>query len=297
VINSPARKRNKAGQISEADLLKLPAAAQRQIRAQLGTLDQAEAKASSPKQIRAVERRRRSLLARIGTRLRLIAQTKRFKIAARDLGRCKTKTLRVRARHETDAIAKAQTKLGRGFDQFRVRNCGPGLYEVKAAKRNPSRAKTAKKPRKDLASSKVRKIREKFSGQKSRKVTALRAPDGTPSELAKLGRVVSITTTRGKMSFARNPGGEVWLCADSTGNMHLASSRPRLTDAPRGDLGEVIEIEYLEAKPHLGHKKPTLFFHEMGEQGGRKPHLVSDGKGGLKFRGGDYRITREGIED
>src|SRR5262249_5155470 len=120
VVNSK-RTRNKAG-LSESDIAKLPDSAQRQIRAQLGTLERAEERAKRPTQKRAVEKKRRSLLARIGTRLRLIGQTKKFRVEARDLGRCKRKVVKVRGRHETDALAKAQSKLGRGYDQFRVRN-------------------------------------------------------------------------------------------------------------------------------------------------------------------------------
>ena len=68
-------------------------------------------------------------------------------------------------------------------------------------------------------------------------------------------------------------------------------------EGPAANLGEVKEIEYQEAKPHLGHKKQTIFFHKMGEEGGRRPVLIADGKGGLKLRGGSYRIEREGIVD
>ena len=271
VTENPAKRtRNKAG-LSESDIARLPESAQRQIRAQLGTLEQAEERAKTPKQKRAVERRRRSLLARIGTRLRLIGQTKRFKVEARDLGRCKRRTVRVRGRHETDALAKAQSKLGRGYDQLRVKNS-----DVKAVKR----------------------IRHDFAGSEPRRVTKLQAPNGTPSNLAKLGTVVSIKTTRGRMKFKQgNPSGETWLCADKRGRMHLASSLPRLTDERARNFGRVLEIEYLERKPHLGYRKKTLFFHKMGEEGGAKPELVSDGRGGLKFRGGDYYLSPEGIRD
>jgi hypothetical protein len=40
-----------------------------------------------------------------------------------------------------------------------------------------------------------------------------------------------------------------------------------------------------------------IFFHKMGEEGGRRPELVADGKGGLKFKGGSYKIASEGIRD
>lgn len=264
------RVRNKGG-LSEADIARLPEAAQRQIRAQLGRIEEAEEKATSPKARRAVQRRRRSLISRIGTRLRLIGQTKKFKVEARDLGRCKRKTVKVRGRHETDALAKAQSKLGPGYDQFRVRN-------------SSNRA--------------VKKIRREFSGRNPRRTTTMKAPAGTPVDLAKLGTLVSIKTSRGRMLFKQgNPSGETWLCADSKGRMHLATSLPALTDERARNFGKVLEIEYIERKPHLGHKKRTLFFHKMGEEGGAKPELVSDSRGGLRFRGGDYYLSRDGIRN
>lgn len=335
------RARNKAGQITEAELAKLPEKTRDAIRAQLGKLEQAEAKASTPKQRAAVAKRRRSLLSRIGTRLRLIGQTKKFKVSARDLSRCKTRVVKVRARHETDAIAKAQAKLGRGFDEFRTKNCGGGDFEVHARKgrrRNADhkdadhpvevtkhwrqgppgyltpwqrahaagqrqlfetgiRAATPRKRRNPSSAAEAKKMREEFAGRPARRVTTLTTSNGTPRDLAKLGRVIRIKTTRGIVNFSKNPQAETWLCADRAGHMHLATSLPRLTDLPRGDLGRVVEIDYLEAKPHLGNPRLTHFFHRMGEEGGQKPVLYSDGRGGLKFRGGDYRITREGIRN
>ena len=95
----------------------------------------------------------------------------------------------------------------------------------------------------------------------------------------------------------KNPAGIVWLCADATGKLHLCTSGARLVDGPARSFGEVSQIEYEAVKPHLGHPRPTIFFHKMGEEGGRRPELIADGQGGLKFKGGDYFITGDGVRN
>lgn len=163
------------------------------------------------------------------------------------------------------------------------------LFEhgIKAAKkRNGKKRNTAK------ASPKVRQLRETFTGKKSTKTATLNAANGTPNNLAKLGKLILIKTQRGTIKPA---SGTTWLCADAKGKLWLATSAGSLYDGPAGSFGKVSQVEYETSKPHLGHARPTIFFHKMGEAGGSQPELIADGKGGLKFRGGSYRITREGI--
>lgn len=146
--------------------------------------------------------------------------------------------------------------------------------------------------------SKVRAIREKFSGRPSTKTATMIAPNGTPANLAKLGKLVLIKAQKALIKpTSKNPGSIVWLCADAKGKLHLCTTGADLYNGPAQDFGEVSQIEYQAIKPHLGHPSPTIFFHKMGEEGGKRPHLVSDGQGGLKFKGGDYTIGAEGIRD
>lgn len=140
----------------------------------------------------------------------------------------------------------------------------------------------------------VRELREKFTGTASRKTATMNASEGTPASLAKLGKLILIKTQRGTIQPA---SGTTWLCADAKGKLHLTTTAARLIDGPAQNFGEVSQIEYEAIKPHLGHKRPTIFFHKMGEEGGKRPVLIADGKGGLKLRGGSYRIEREGIVD
>ncbi len=153
-----------------------------------------------------------------------------------------------------------------------------------------------KNPRGKKASPKVRKLRAQFTGRKSTKTTVMSAPKGTPKNLAKLGRLISIKAEKGSIRPARkNPGSTVWLCADANGKLHLCTSGARLVDGPAQSFGQVREVEYETSKPHLGHKRQTIFFHKFGEEGGTLPTLYADGEGGLKFRGGTYKIKSEGI--
>ena len=338
-----ARSRNKAARLSEADISRLPAHVQEQLRRQEHKVEEREAKATTPAQKKAAARSRRSFLSRLGTRLRVIGQTQTIKVSARDLGRCPRKTIKVRARHETDALAKARAKLGDRYDEFKVANAGQALtgksrrrsvdevtfrqhahrwyqtgmssaqvvaklkqsgFTVAEAKRIAKSARSTDRYAHRLsrnpnrASSGVRNLREKFTGLKSRKTAVMNAPKGTPANLAKLGKLILIKAKKATIKpSTKNPAGIVWLCADATGKLHLCTSGARLVDGPARSFGEVSQIEYEAVKPHLGHPRPTIFFHKMGEEGGRRPELIADGQGGLKFKGGDYFITGDGVRN
>lgn len=135
-------------------------------------------------------------------------------------------------------------------------------------------------------------IRKDFAGRVG-KGAELYFPEGTPTGLAKLGKLVSITTEEGTL---KPTNGTAWLCADTKGKLHIgATANKPLWSGDAHSFGSVRQVEYLEAKPHLGFPNPIVFYHKLGEENGVKPNLYADGKGGLKFRGGAYRITREGI--
>ncbi|MDE2019804.1 MAG: hypothetical protein KGJ13_05680 [Patescibacteria group bacterium] len=131
-----------------------------------------------------------------------------------------------------------------------------------------------------------------YTGQKK-----LYFPDGTPEGLSKLGRLVLLKTQRGTIKpTRRNPADEIWLCQDQKGKLHIgATSTAPLYSGTAQDLGEVTRLEYQEAKPHLGYDDPVVWFHKLGEETGERPTLHSDGKGGLRFKGGAYTIEPRGI--
>lgn len=145
------------------------------------------------------------------------------------------------------------------------------------------------------ASPKIVSIREMFSGQPVRQFSEMVAPDGTPKTLAKLGKLKLIKAPKGK--YIPLSKRVVWLCCDTSERFHLTADKGTLYEGPKFSWPNVSQIEYEEQKPHLGYPTKTIFFHKMGEEGGKKPTLIGDGKGGLKLRGGSYRIEREGIVD
>jgi hypothetical protein len=137
-------------------------------------------------------------------------------------------------------------------------------------------------------------IRKEFAGSVNGE-RDLFFPQGTPSgKLAKLGKLVSITTEEGTI---KPVSGSAWLCADTKERLHIGStSNAPLFSGPAHSFGKVSKVEYESSKPHLGYRGPIIWFHHMGEGGGSRPSLYADGKGGLKFKGGNYRLTKRGIE-
>lgn len=470
-VHNP-RKRN-AYRIPPDAIKKFPQHMQDEYWAHWNKLEGREEKAATPKQKQAVAKAKRSFLSRLGTRLKVIGQTRKYKVSGRNLNKAPRKTIKVKARHETDALAKAKAKFGSGFDQIRIQNvtrhrAGNPTYTVSARKKNQHSAgqlgfgthplqkqKAAKlrqrldrlndrwmratkaselakikkqmdqtwkelqqtgatnpkrkrnldhrdsahqvkvhqhwragglsqwqrahhagqsdlfahgikaKPKRnaagfygnvwayhktekrwhkvpiaqnwpsrkwaiDAAQRELKRlgklsqyskfkalpigsspnpsrptknhrrnqspdaIRKDFAGSVSGS-RDLYFPQGTPQGLAKLGKLVSIKTEEGTL---KPVSGTAWLVCDTKGHLHIGTTQNKpLWDGQAHSFGAVKEVEYESAKPHLGFPNPIVFYHKLGEETGRKPTLHADGKGGLKFKGGAYRITSRGIEN
>jgi hypothetical protein len=155
--------------------------------------------------------------------------------------------------------------------------------------------KHAPRPKRTRKNPDAVSIRKEFAGTVNGE-RDLFFPQGTPAgKLAKLGKLVSITTEEGTI---KPVSGSAWLCADTRGKLHIGStSGAPLFDGPKRSFGHVTKLEYESTKPHLGYKGPIIWFHRAGEENGIRPTLHADGKGGIVFRGGDYRLTRRGIEN
>lgn len=134
-----------------------------------------------------------------------------------------------------------------------------------------------------------REFAGRYSGDKD-----LYFPEGTPNGLSKLGTLKLIKAEAGSIKPTK---GTVWLCRDQAGKLHLGTTKANaiLFSGSAQSLGEIKVIEYDEAKPHLGEHRTVRWFHKMGEDTGERPTLYADGKGGLKIRGGAYRIEARGI--
>lgn len=147
----------------------------------------------------------------------------------------------------------------------------------------------------EKGSRKTRELYEKFNGRPARKTTVKSAPNGTPKNVAKLGGLRLIKTTDGR-KWKFSGSGAPDLAADSRGRLHVVGGSYRAN--PAGEhVGEIEQIEYETKKPHLGQPQQTIYYHRLGEEGGKRPRLVIDREGLIKIHGGDYRIEADGIHD
>lgn len=331
IAPNPPRRRNKPARISEADISKFPAHVQDQLRAEIGQIGKAEAKASTPAQKRQVATKRRSFLSRLGTRLRVLGQTKKMKVSARDLGRCPRKVVKVRARHETDAISKAKSKLGSNYDQFKMQNPrylvtaeetvrkardlgilddrsakaalarakkiygGQGLKKFAARKRNASlKIKAKKRVVKNCGS--AAKRRNSSAEQQRREFAGSVA--GHKEMYFPTGTPQGLSTL-GPLALIRTDAGDLkpingtaYLCQDGEGKLHIGASKNAPLINGSESFGAVSRVEYVCRKPHLGYPDPITWYHDFESP---RPRLEADGQGGLRFVGGNYTIRREGI--
>jgi hypothetical protein len=140
-----------------------------------------------------------------------------------------------------------------------------------------------------------------FTGTKSKKTLSLLAPKGAPRSMAILGKLVKVKTRSKTFTpprkSRRNPEGDIYLAASDSGQLYIVGENLPVVPGPPRDLGEIVEIDYTARKPHLGYDQTTEFFHELGEETGERPHLVTDSEGHLKIVGGEYYIEKDGIHN
>lgn len=155
----------------------------------------------------------------------------------------------------------------------------------------------------------LQKLHEDFRGvPNSGKVMKLYTVPGTPLKVDALAPLIKIEMANGsEQKFAV---GAAWLGGTQHGGTRGPVRRLRIGlrqpfPTPEGianparpiNLGEVKRIWYKVAKPHLYPNLGVIkFHHTMGEEGGRRPHLIMQ-NGCLAFKGGDYEILREGISN
>lgn len=156
-----------------------------------------------------------------------------------------------------------------------------GILKGSGSQRQKRRNPTPAENRREFAG--------RYSGNKD-----LFFPEGTPAGLSKLGTLKLIKAEAGSIKPTK---GTVWLCRDQAGKLHIGTTKANavLFSGSAQSLGKIKVLEYDEAKPHLGEPRTVRWFHKMGEETGERPTLYADGKGGLKIRGGAYRIESRGI--
>jgi hypothetical protein len=248
---------------------------------------------AKPAKVRSVAETRKSATRRLaGRATKKRNALKRVKMPAW----IKTAIRRARREGADRAVASEMMHASKAqrdaFDQYLISIGHPSVYE---AGTQEYRIKRFVKERSGKRNPSAESIRKEFAGSVSGS-RDLYFPQGTPTgKLAKLGKLVSITTEEGTI---KPVSGTAWLCADTRGKLHIGSTtKAPLFDGPKRSFGHVTKLEYESRKPHLGYRGPIIWFHRAGEENGVRPTLKTDGKGGLVFKGGDYRLTRRGIEN
>jgi hypothetical protein len=203
----------------------------------------------------------------------------------------------IKARSKKIAVKRNASPTARAKSSIRSRKA-PTRRASKRTVKKSSRVGKRRNPTPAVLAvvnpkSKAAQNRKEFAGE-YRKDLPLRYPEGTPQGLSKLGKLLKIKTDRATITPINN---QTWLVRDLKGKLHIGTTSKDglIWSGPAEDFGHVRRIEYEDVKKHLGYDRPQGFYHFMGEEDGIRPRLYADGRGGLKFKGGNYRITPEGI--
>lgn len=165
----------------------------------------------------------------------------------------------------------------------------PRVTRRRKMKRNHARTLNPDSP--------IDKISNMFQGEISGKTQYVEGANGTPDELARIGKLDSFELKDGTLvEFEK-----AFLGCDKDGDLHIVGiglampDHASPTDTAVNDLGEIEVVNYTTAKRHITDGKVTHFYHNFGEDTGVRPHLVIDHEGMPILAGGEYDVRREGI--
>jgi hypothetical protein len=172
------------------------------------------------------------------------------------------------------------------------------------ARQNPKRRRRTN-PQASAGEQKARKTYQMFAGRKPKRVSSRKvraASVGPGKNYAKLGDLVKLVIKGGEISFDEGP--RPIVATDAAGKrIYFIGGDQSLDQFPavkashaaRVDLGEVYQLEYF-ARKKFDDFIPVVYFHELGEDNGKRPNLIYDRKRKvMRFAGGDYKIRAEGI--
>jgi 5-methylcytosine-specific restriction endonuclease McrA len=127
-----------------------------------------------------------------------------------------------------------------------------------------------------------------------------------PEDYAKLGDLVSFLTAEGRIIFkegerpilACNPEATRLYVIGGNQNMEpMLRDLKASKDRGLADLGEAVEVEYFTRKK-FDDFKPIIYYHQFGEESGKRPRLMYDQKRRqIHLVGGNYKIKNVGIVD
>jgi hypothetical protein len=207
-------------------------------------------------------------------------------------------------------VAKKTTRLS---ERYVDRDTGEEVKTRKLGKIRrfvgPAKKKTAVRRRNSSAISRAKSLVKKFIGRATGKVVKAKHPGlkkGTV--LAKLthldylklrnrhieGGMVSWKQHERPVLASKASGKQFFFVG---GNQNLDAVPPVRVANPAGvvDLGEVLQLGYTATK-HVNGFKRQGYYHKLGEENGKRPHLLYDRRTKqMHFHGGDYRTEAEGV--
>lgn len=140
-----------------------------------------------------------------------------------------------------------------------------------------------------------------FQGQHKGEKIRVAESDYTPRDKYKLGYLVQLKIKDARKIVPINFDGESYLAADLRNNLLIVGKDSCLEGVRRPSrgglkyLGELIQIDYVTAKKHIGGGKTIRFYHKLGEVTGEHPNLFMDDEGFLIIQGGGYDVWDVGI--
>lgn len=228
-----------------------------------------------------------------GKKLKPLRQVAREKIAEKIRGKKKNAEHRD-AQHPIHVRQYWQGRKGYKSQWQRAHEAGQKqLFPMKNGKKKKNGTSAAKAAYKE------------FTGKPSRKVSTMYAPKGSGARgtLAAMGKLKKIHVKgRTALDFKGGANAPTLARDPKTNQMFVLGKNYRLKRARKNsatmeDLGEITRLEYEAQKVHLGDTQTVTYFHQMGEEGGAKPHCLVNSEGLIVISGGDYTITERGIEN
>lgn len=170
-----------------------------------------------------------------------------------------------------------------------VDSLGNNVFVVRGERGNP----TASKP-----SAKQQQLHKKFQGRTAERNTAVNASVYAPARASKLGGLKFIKLTNGRTLHFNEKRAS--LMEGTDGKMYIGGVRfapPKSLERKEDffDMGKIDRVGYITHKNHIENGETFCYVHKMGENGGKRPHLMLDYQGFPLIVGGSYKIRRVGI--
>jgi len=139
----------------------------------------------------------------------------------------------------------------------------------------------------------VDQVFKTFVGRDSHSIATIDFPDGSPTNLARLGVLTELVSETETFKFQESE--RVYLASDARGNLYVGGNQQRVE--PNTNFGHLLKIAYVCKKAHIESGKTIEYVHRFGDEGGKRPRLRSDAEGRFLISGGAYTITSAGIAD